>query len=289
MAATGSYHGPPASAIQLQDTREQADSHDDDLPTVNRLRPRPFCRVIRNSCISMAAFTNLSNSFRACPGSFDCREGLTSFDIGRVPTYFSIVSCSLSCLGSILIVSVYFGLKGIRNGTQKIITLLAIADFFTAAGYLIAAGNFLKHYEETDPKKCETFDTICQIQSYITTWSSLCSFCWTVALAVHFFLINTPNKRQFAAKLLPFENVVAWCVPIIIVLPLLATGRLGFTPYAASNWCYIRDNNYRKDIRDSDLNIALFFVAGKFWEICSYLIVIVLYAATKRRFHKQVS
>ena len=78
-----------------------------------------------------------------CPGAnFNCTDGRVNFDIGRIPTYFSIVSCSLSCLSSILIVVAYLSLKEIRKGAQKIITLLAITDFFTAFGYLIAAGNF---------------------------------------------------------------------------------------------------------------------------------------------------
>ncbi len=34
--------------------------------------------------------------------------------------------------------------------------------------------------------------------------------------------------------------------------------------------------------------VTLMFVAGKFWEILSYVFVVVMYGLTRRRFHKQV-
>ena len=217
-----------------------------------------------------------------CPGrNFSCSRDYVSFDIGRTPTYFSIVSCSLSVLGSGLIVLAYLCLREIRKGAQKVITLLAIADFFTAFGYLIGAGNFLTHYRETEHDACEVFEVICEIQSFITTWSSLCSFAWTSFLALYFYLLVVRNKHALAIKLLPWQNIVAWGIPLVIVLPILVVGRLGYAPYAASNWCYIKDSNYKRDLKSSITTISLIFVAGKFWEILSYFVVLVLYGVTR--------
>ena len=224
-----------------------------------------------------------------CPGVFtNCSGDRTSFDIGLIPTYFSIASCSLSCLGSLLIVVAYITLRDIRTGSQKVITLLAIADFFTAFGYLVAAGNFLVHFNETDQHKCDVFHTICEIQSFITTWSSLCSFSWTCALAFYFYVIIVHNNVQSANKLIPWENIISWVIPLIIVFPLLLTGRLGYAPYATSNWCYIEDENYRRDFSDNSQKIFLIFIAGKFWEILSYIVVIILYTITRYYLHRQV-
>ena len=244
-----------------------------------------------------------------CPTSHECSSssdaGLVSFDVGRAPTYCSIVSCSLSVLGSLLIFLTYFLLKGIRNTAQKIITLLAVADLFTASGYLLAGWNFLTHFQETDPSRCvNVFQPVCAIQSYITTWSSLCSFSWTCALALHFYLILSPSKKHLPPKILVYENIVAWMVPIVIVLPLLCADRLGFTQYASSNWCFIKDaeiyshNSHTSSPRGSNSTsggagmgwktITLMFVAGKFWEILSYVFVVVMYGLTRRKFRKQV-
>ena len=254
-----------------------------------------------------------------CPTSYDCSSnsgaGLVSFDVGRAPTYCSIVSCSLSVLGSLLIFLAYFILKDIRNTAQKIITLLAVADLFTASGYLLAGWNFLTHFEETDSYKCRNvFQPVCAIQSYITTWSSLCSFSWTCALALHFYLILSPSKKHLPPKILVYENIVAWVVPIIIVLPLLCADKLGFTQYASSNWCFIKDADIysttnRHTTTSASLSakggsnstaisgdptgmgwktVTLMFVAGKFWEILSYIFVVVMYGLTRHKFRKQV-
>ena len=221
-----------------------------------------------------------------CPGAnFSCTDGRVNFEIGRIPTYFSIASCSLSCLSSVLIVVAYLSLREIRMGSQKIITLLAIADFFTASGYLIAAGNFLTHYQHTDLHSCQVFETICEIQSFVTTWSSLCSFVWTCTLALYFYLIVVKNKQRLAVRLLPWENIIAWFIPMLITLPLLVTGRLGYSPYAASNWCFIKDN-YQQSLNDHIVTILLIFVGGKFWEIMSYFIVIILYGITRVKFRQ---
>jgi hypothetical protein len=213
-------------------------------------------------------------------------------------------------LGSLLIFLTYFLLKDIRNTAQKIITLLAVADLFTASGYLLAGWNFLTHFEETDSSKCRNvFQPVCAIQSYITTWSSLCSFSWTCALALHFYLVLSPSKKHLPPKILVYENIVAWVVPIIIVLPLLCADKLGFTQYASSNWCFIKDaeiystnghhtsgppwpggsnSSASGDKGMGWKTVTLMFVAGKFWEILSYVFVVVMYGLTRRRFHKQV-
>ena len=175
----------------------------------------------------------------------------------------------------------YLCLREIRKGAQKVITLLAIADFFTAFGYLIGAGNFLTHYRETDHDACKLFEVICEIQNFITTWSSLCSFAWTSFFALYFYLIVVQNKHALAIRLLPWQNIVAWGIPLVIVLPILIVGRLGYAPYAASNWCYIEDNDYKQDLKNSITTISLIFVAGKFWEILSYFIVLVVYGVTR--------
>ena len=215
-----------------------------------------------------------------CPHSFECsdKEGLISFDIGRVPSYLSIASSLLSCLGSLLILLAYCVLKDMRTGAQKVITLLAIADFFTAFGYIIGAGNFLTHFDSSSDTGCDVFTTICEVQSYITTWSTMSSYCWTCFLAFYFFLVLVFRKPTLAAQMMPFYNVIAWVGPMLIVLPLLVCGKLGYAPYVASNWCYIRDDNYDVKLGQKMDTIAYILIAGKLWEVMTYIFIMVLYA-----------
>ena len=203
--------------------------------------------------------------------------------MGTTPTYISIASCSLSCMGSVLIFITYFALKGIRNVAQKIITLLALADFFTAAGYLLAGWNYLSNRD-----KCSTFADVCEVQSFITSWSSICSFGWNSALALHLYLLLSAKRKLPLSKFLIWENVLIWIFPLIILLPLLITDKLGYSHYAASNWCFIRRQPDPDDGGANDL-IALVLVGGKLWELLSYLFVVLMYTLTTLKLNKLVS
>ena len=217
------------------------------------------------------------------PGSNCSFNDTVRLSLGGLPTYVSIVSCSLSCLGSLLIFLTYFTLKGIRNIAQKIITLLALADFFTAAGYLLAGWNYLANKD----KNCQTFNTVCEIQSFVTSWSSISSFGWSSALALHFYLLLSTKRKLHLSTFLVWQNLVIWVFPLLILLPLLVTQKLGPSHYAASNWCFIR--GHEQDDHMSKQEIALILVGGKLWEILSYLFVVVMYTLTTMKLNKQVS
>ena len=231
--------------------------------------------------ISNMSNGTLDNNTITCPRSFDCSDrgfpDLVSFSIGRVPSYATISSCGLSVLGSLLIVVAYCALKDMRTGAQKIVTLLAIADFVSAAGYIIGSINFLVHFDEDDEAKCKVFTDICVAQASFTSWSSIASFCWTVILAVYFSLVIVYKKSHLAARLMPLYNLIAWGAPALIIIPLAATGKLGFTPYATSNWCYVKDTDYNISLKSNTMTVFTIFIAGKFWEIISYIIVTIIY------------
>jgi hypothetical protein len=210
--------------------------------------------------------------------------GLVKLEIGHdiKPTYFSVTSSSLSIVGSILIFLTYFVLKGIRNVAQKIITLLALADFFTAMGYLIADWNFLTNSHSL--QHCAVFDQVCKVQSFVTSTSSLCSFGWTCALALHFYLLLSGMKaKNSLSTLLVWQNVVLWIAPLLIVLPLLIADKLGYSTYATANWCFIKGQSVSRE------EIVLILIGGKLWEILSYIFVIIVYTLTTMKFNQQVS
>ena len=170
--------------------------------------------------------------------------------------------------------------RDIRTGSRSVITFLAIADFFTAFGYIMGSINYLVAVNKT--KGCDTFNDVCTIQSFITSWSSISSFFWTVALAFYLYLTLVHTKIFLANRFIPFFHVFNWGFPIIICLPLLVTWKLGYSPFAASTWCYIRYMDNGK------VALGFILIAGKLWEIPSYFLVIGLYAIIKCHIRKQV-
>lgn len=221
------------------------------------------------------------NSNNTCPWAVTGRNGtgcqlpgFVPFDTGSAPSYVSILSCSFSCLGSVLIVLTFFVLKDMRTGSQKIITLLAVADLISAIGYIIGSANYLSHRNLSND--CGSFVPVCVGQATVTSYSSLVSFLWTVILAIYFFLIIVFKRVQVASNLMILYNIIAWGGPLAIVIPLLALGRLGYSHFAASNWCYVKDAQNKALSEDFETTVVI-LVAGKFWEILSYILVSVLY------------
>ena len=215
-----------------------------------------------------------------CPSAANCSSsnGLVSYDIGRGPSYVAIVSSSLSCAGSLLILLIYCLFRDLRSSAQKIITFLAIADLISALGYIGGSVNFLTHFNKGGHQQCKVFNDLCIAQASLTSWSSLASFSWTVALAFHFYLVIVYNRRASASKLMVFYHILAWVVPLFIVVPLAATKILGYAPYAASNWCFVSSPNVNLNVTHLKKEIGWVLLAGKFWEILTYTISIYIYA-----------
>ena len=233
--------------------------------------------------------TNISNStpFSGpyyCPQSHDCDNisGYVSFDIGLAPSYVAITSSGLSCLGSFLVIATFLLLKDMRTGAQKIITLLAIADLISAVGFIFGSINFIVYFNKTDAQSCYVFDALCRTQASITSWSTLCSFCWTIILAFYFYMVIVYNRKALASRLVPLYNIIAWLCPLLVIVPLIGVQKLGYARYAASNWCFVEDkmpNGTTTGLlnQTSFETIAFIFVAGKLWEISTYIGVILIY------------
>lgn len=227
-------------------------------------------------------------SNNSCPwaGNGTCSGGgFVPLDIGKAPSYIAIISCSFSCLGSILIILTYFMLKDMRTGSQKIVTMLAMADFISATGYIIGSANYLGHHNSMSSSGCGDFNKVCIGQATVTTYSSLVSFLWTVILAFYFFLIIVYKRVQVASRLMVIYNIIAWLGPLSVVIPLLACGKLGYSHFAASNWCYVKGNENEALANDWEMTLII-LVAGKFWEISSYILVTILCVAITVVFSK---
>lgn len=234
-----------------------------------------------------------------CPASgFQCRnEDWKLPEFGEVPFYLSLTSCLLSVFGSILTVLPYILWKDIRTGVRKIITFLAIADFFTAFGYII--GNINELYFKSNSKSdyqdaCKTFDTVCEIQSYISSWSSMSSFFWTSILALYLYWTIVKGNMKKVNKFFPIYHILAWGSPVLVVFPLLVFGRLGYSLFASGSWCFIKgdldtgftDGDY---YRMSAQTIFLILLGGKALEIFTYIWVIIFYGTIFINIRKKVN
>lgn len=235
----------------------------------------------------LTAITLMSNSSNGtCPVEVkNCTmygDDRVSYDIGVGPTYVAIVSSVFSCLGSILIVFAFIAFKDIRSGlAQRIVTALAVADFVSAAGYIVGSINFLVYF---DHASCPYFIGICRGQAFVTSWSSMSSFAWTAILAIYFYIVLAFRRRRpFHSKLQEaLLHLFAWASPLLIVIPFTGLNFLGYAPYAASNWCFVSDPYANATENSNSLRLLYtslkVLAAGKVWEILTYFIVVFLYS-----------
>eukprot|EP00731_Ephydatia_muelleri_P014825 Em0008g545a len=244
-------------------------------------------------------------SFKDCTGvtdfNLDCQQASGNdscsyvSDRGgstaRAISVVAIFSSLLSCMGSVLIVYVYLRWPAVRSGSRAIITYLAIADFVTGFGYIMGSSNYLQYTsygnvtampESTKVELCNNlFTPVCKIQSFLTTSSSMMSFLWTLILAIYLHMTVVKNRVRLVQQLVPLYHVIAWGLPTVVIFVMLATDVLGYAPVASANWCFIGV------IRDTTLRIAMIMVGGKFLEIITYVVALVLFVSTSIRLRIQ--
>ena len=125
--------------------------------------------------------------------------------------------------------------------------------------------------------------TVCALQSYINQWAGVTSYIWTSLLAVFLTLRYTCSDRatHLFAKVMPLLTAILWIFPLLYLLPMLSLGKLGYSRYGASNWCYIKDKDYGNSLKSKQEStvLILMILADWLWQILSMLVVITSFTA----------
>lgn len=252
--------------------------------------------------VAFHSFLNTTGDFDPneivdCPGkykSWNCPEDWRVPSFGMVPIGVSMTSCILSVLGAFLTIIPYILWKDLRTGIRRIITFLAVADLLTAISYLMGTINWLSYSytNEDQTHSCQHFYTVCEIQSFLSCWFSMSSFLWTAILALYLYCKIKFGDVSKIDRMFPIIHVISWGLPIILVFPLLATGYLGYSAFAAGGWCFVKADNYHNIHRVSNnykmsfTTVIIILVGGKALEISIYVWVLVLFCGIYRVIHK---
>lgn len=190
----------------------------------------------------------------------------------------TVLSCTLSIFGTIIIVVTYISLTEIRNFTRKLLLALTVADFFTACGNLIGSIRYIYvKLQENGCKNIQVSDTVCVVQSFITTYSSMASFFWTTVIAVHIYLqIARRSSGMRTRCVVAAYHILSWGVPGVIIIAAATSGALGSdNSVGTGSWCWIKS-----DLEDK-VQVIWMVVTGKGWEILCYFITAGLYILSK--------
>ena len=121
-----------------------------------------------------------------------------------------MTSSMLSVVGSLLIIGSYLAWKDLRTTTRKLLVYLSICDLSTALF------NFIGLSQSVAAKQSNT--DVCIAQSFFNTWSSMSSFCWTVAIGIYLHVCLVKRNPAGAERLVLYFHLVSWFVVVVVVV-----------------------------------------------------------------------
>ncbi|CAH1788907.1 unnamed protein product [Owenia fusiformis] len=193
-------------------------------------------------------------------------------------TWLTITMSILSIIGSILMFYIYLTFKSVRGSKSvKMLQFLTLADMTTAIGNLIGLLWYLCRGHVSN----EVSDVWCKFHSALTIGSSICSFLWTIAIALHLYIAIAREDVRHADKLTPLFHVVCWILPAVVMVTALGMNVLGYDRNLKhASWCWI----------EPTLKTALFwqYMSGKAWEVLACIATALLYIATKIYLKRQM-
>lgn len=185
------------------------------------------------------------------------------------------ITSVLSLLGTLFIIVSFFVWKDIRTTSRRILVYISFADFLTCVATLAAITNFWLSGSENHQ--------VCLVQSIIGTLSVLCSFYWTVFMAVYLYISVCKKNSSLAERLMYVFHACAWGIPLLIVILAASMKKLGDNGNKVSaGWCWVNKNLNWND------QVLWMLMAGKLWEIMAYFVIAVLYGLLKRNMRKEV-
>lgn len=108
-----------------------------------------------------------------------------------------LLSCALSVLGSVLVMSTYAVWPDLRTTPRQLLVFLSIADVLSAVSYSYGV---YKAFKEN------TWD--CVAQGAVSTFSNTSSFFWTVAIAVYLYIFIVKSSQRLADSLVLYFHLI---------------------------------------------------------------------------------
>ncbi|XP_071145356.1 G-protein coupled receptor 157-like [Mytilus edulis] len=255
----------------------------DSLPVYQRRVPLTIIQSKNGNGVKRIKFTNI-----------------TKFNPGElaVSAVITTISSLLSILGGLVLIWSYYVVSSTRNTVRLMLISLTLADILTASGYLMATVRWYSIGMQKNNTCDSASDNFCKAQSFITTFSSIASFLWTSFIAIYLFIcVWFSRVVDISGVKFMCVHVVAWGIRglkfsnssilrftswIFLVQRLVQFSLMFFLlgknePMTGINgvWCWLAVTSYDHH------GVLWMLLAGKGWEILTYLITAILYLLLK--------
>ena len=222
-----------------------------------------------------------------------------------------ILTCALSVLGSLIIVFSYGYFKQLRSKPREILLHISLMDFGVSLANLIGASVYFdrfyhipffntsdltldSEYDDDDDATVSdhtftapsTIEGFCTAQAFFAGYFTLGSIFWTIFLSIYIYIFllyqNTkPNLPNYSFLM---SYLISYGTPLIILLWLLLTHRLGYSPYNSSGWCSL----IVQDPSTGDIDIYAVVFGNDLWIYLAIIIIPTLYFASHNYIHKNL-
>ena len=167
----------------------------------------------------------------------------------KIIYFTNVAACSLSILGSLFIIILFFKFKSLRDLPFRLVFYMVIADLLHSVGLILP---FFVN------------DTLCQLQGYLISYFSLSTILWSAFIA-HAISI-TIIEQESIAKYEKYYLIFGFIVPLLCFLSNI------YKPYeVALGWCWIyqsTDHHSYKFYVDILLRFTTYYIP--LWIILCY-------------------
>ena len=202
------------------------------------------------------------------------------------PRIAAAVTCVGSMVGSLVIILSYCLLKELRNQTRLILVHLSCMDFAVAlANFVGAVAYFDGYYASGHPST--TVKASCIAQAAVALYSTISSILWTLSVATYMFF-HVVTHQDAGGKLSRAIQcsfyAINYLIPLVITVWMLATERLGYSPYDSSGWCTLIVVD--PTTRGHDIIASVF--GYDMWVFISIILIPIIYVSIKIHIKQQV-
>ena len=197
------------------------------------------------------------------------------------------VTCLLSIIGSLTIISSYVFFKSLRTTTRLILVHLSIMDLGVAiANFIGIAVNFDKYYyrgEPTEPWSSifasdpgTLINVACVTQAALAVYFTAGSFMWTLTMAIYmYFKIVQSRDKKLAQRTYYASVIFSYLFPLVLVAWKGSLHRLGYSPSDSEGWC----GDKVVDPVTGKRHILMSVLGYNIWVFLIYTLVPIIYLA----------
>lgn len=211
------------------------------------------------------------------------------------------VTCSLSIIGSLLIILSYVCFKDLRTRARYILVHLSLTDLILAVSNLVGIiGNFDQHSIDSNnnaSRPTEYHDTLyCRIQGLFTLYSTLSSILWTILLALFvFILVTAGNPKRITKFLMLFCYLLCYGLPLLPSLWAFFREKVGYAPLQSSGWCALKSLRIFHLSADASICYSVLddvyanFFAYNLWILMAFCVIVLAYLSVHCHITNKVS